>query len=207
MFKFLIRTLGVAMAFFIGYAVAANSYRGVEIPELVQSMEDHNLIAITGDREQDDYLFAVTFPQWLADSRDAAAENSTTRKIHIENLKARLENLYTEDPNDSFHRYYKRHADAIKGDRSDRALEVSFCQDPIVIDPAYFYCFGYDDIIYRVIDAVDYLDSENKRIDRAWQYIPYGYGMFKMFTVPGPYGIYPTPKISGMGEEPKIFID
>lgn len=187
--------------------IAASTYRGVAISELAQSMEDHRLISLTGDPARDKYIFAVTYPQWLADSADALRENTTTRAIRMDNLHTRFNDLYSEDPNSSFYRYYSRHAEYIKGNRTDRALEVGFCKNPNQDLSPYFYCFGYEGVVYRVIDAVDYLDLENHRIDRAWQYTPYSKGQYSDFKQPGPYGIYPTPKISGMGDEPKIFID
>lgn len=188
-------------------SVGEYQYHGVRVDQLVDSMEDHRIIAITGDPEQDQYLFAVTYPQWLADSKDAIAEKTTTRNIHYDNLTERLAALYSDDPKSPYYHFYKRHAEEVHSEWTDRALEIGFCKEPGKANGLYFYCFGYAGNIYKVIDCVDYLDTERGIIDRAWQYTFYREGEFEDYFQPGPYGIYPVPRISGMGFEPKVFID
>jgi hypothetical protein len=203
-----IRVVVLLAAMVVSTAVAGEyRYHGVRVDQLVDSMEDHRVIALTGDPEQDKYLFAVTYPQWLADSRDAAAEKTTTRNIHQDNLEERLAALYSDNPTSAYYHFYKRHAEEVHSEWTERALEIGFCKEPGKEDGHYFYCFGYGGNIYKVVDCVDYLDTDRGVIDRAWQYTFYREGEFKDYFQPGPYGIYPVPRITGMGFEPRVFID
>jgi len=187
---------------------AEDFYYGTPINALYESMPANKRIQLTGDYQKDKPIFMLVYPTYLADAAAAEREGSTVRTIFIDNYARRAMRLLADENLPVFRDMLKRNALLAHTDQDEHHLKVGYCVDPgLLASGDYFYCFEYDGNIYRIIDKVDFLDGPSHQIRRAWVYMFHKEGKFDDYFRPGPYGVVPTPKISGYGFEPRIFIN
>lgn len=185
------------------------TFKGVEIRDLYEAMPATKVILLNGNYKHDEPSFNLAYPHYLSLKADAEAEGTSVVFIRADNYFRDQESIVRSLGIDEYWEFLRQNNVLARANQTERHLEIGFCKDPSSVNTGhnYFYCFGYNGAIYKVITKVDVLDRQSGRIKRAWVYTPYKAGMFTDFFVPGPYGILPKPAISGKFYEPRVFID
>lgn len=183
-------------------------YYGTPITQLYESMSANKRIQLTGEYDKDKSIFMLVYPTYLADAAAAEREGSTVRNIFIDNYARRASRLLADENLPVFKDMLKRNALLAHTEQEEHHLQIGYCKESgILASGDYFYCFEFEGNIYKVIDKVDFLDKGTHQIRRAWVYMFFKEGKFEDYFKPGPYGVIPTPRVSGYGFEPRIFIN